>query len=35
MTRTQIPDPQSQRLYLILAVLGVILAFAGWLEFIR
>ena len=35
MTRTPIPDPQSQRLYLILAVLGVILACVGWLEFIR
>jgi hypothetical protein len=35
MNRTQIPDPQSQRLYLILAVLGVILACVGWFEFMR
>ena len=32
---TQIPDPQSQTLYVILSVLGVILACMGWFEFIR
>lgn len=28
-------DASSNRLYLILAVLGVILAAVGWLEFLR
>ena len=28
-------DSQSQMLYLILSVLGLILALVGWLEFVR
>ena len=35
MTQQPTPDTQGTRLYLILAVLGVILACVAWFEFVR